>query len=144
MIPQFFIRGFSTNKPFILRINMLVGSCNIPHPPFTCLNERAQYKFFIEPPSNNLCPVSLFLQFVLFFHFTSCHALIASPRACKRACTRLKGKKDNKLQKERRDTTKGKEGSIKNTNSYTPSKVVNEWHNIPLFSFLKLIVEVKI
>ena len=77
-----------------------------------------------------------------FFHFTSCHALIASPRACKRACTRLKGKKDNKLQKERRDTTKGKEGSIKNTNSYTPSKVVNEWHNIPLFSFLKLIVEV--
>ena len=42
VIPQFFIRGFSSNKPLIFRINVLGGSCNIPHLPFCCMNERAQ------------------------------------------------------------------------------------------------------
>ena len=40
--PTIFYKGFSTNKPIIWRINLLWGSCNILHPPFSCLNERAQ------------------------------------------------------------------------------------------------------
>ena len=40
--------------------------------------------------------------------------------------------KREQIAKKRGDTTKGKEGSIKNTNSYSPSKVANAWRNIPL------------
>ena len=33
--PTIFLRGFSPNKPLILRSNVLWQSCNIPHPPFS-------------------------------------------------------------------------------------------------------------
>ena len=41
-------------------------------------------------------------------------------------------KKREKLQQKReRGAFKGKEGSVKTKNSYSPSKVANEWRNIP-------------
>ena len=48
--PTFFIRGFSSNEPLILIINVLWGSCNIPHTPLCCLKERAQ--IFLPPSSS--------------------------------------------------------------------------------------------
>ena len=56
LILQVFLRGFSSNKPLTLRINVLWGSYNIPHPPICCLNERAQT--FIASPLLHLVPAT--------------------------------------------------------------------------------------
>ena len=56
VIPQNFIREFSSHKPLILKINVLWGNCNITHPSFCALS------FTVA------CPC--------------CLALIASPRLC--------------------------------------------------------------
>ena len=57
VVQQFFIRGYSSNKPFILRINVLWGNSDLPHPLFCCLNERAQK--FIASPRLWLVPASM-------------------------------------------------------------------------------------
>ena len=69
------------------------------------------------------------------------HALIESPRLCfVHACTqpvKWKRKKSTDVTKRERGAAKGKEGSIKNTNSYAPSKVTNKWRNIHFYTFLE-------
>ena len=58
------------------------------------------------------------------------------PHACKRACKTPSNKRKEKrvqlVTKRERGAPKGKEGSIKTTNSYSPSKVAKEWGNIPI------------
>ena len=66
------------------------------------------------------------------------HALIASPGlrlmlASVHACTQLNGKRKESTKSNKEiEGPQSKEGSIKTTNSYAPSKVAKEWHNIPL------------
>ena len=46
MVPQFFIKGFSSNKPLILRINVLWGKSDFPHPPFAAwIRECIHFKW---------------------------------------------------------------------------------------------------
>ena len=53
--PTIFHKGIFFKKTLILRINMLIGSCNFTHPPYCWLKERA-WTFFIASPWLRLMP----------------------------------------------------------------------------------------
>ena len=113
--------------PTIL-INVLWGNIDLPHHPFCCLNERAQtFKISLEgiviynslhywicPCLTSFCFSKLPLVLQSFFLFLSwVHALIASPRVFKPACTQIWDKKKESNVKKRVGSTHGKEGLYK-------------------------------
>ena len=113
VVPKFIIKGFSSNKHLILRMNVLWGnSCCIFWPAFGCCTPQRLVEILLQALCFTLC---------LQAYKANGHALLAKS-----------GEKRG---------GKGKSELLISTISYYPPKGPNEWRNIPFFP--RWYVEVK-